>query len=88
MLLGNVAETYVKGFSISITTTMLSPEFRAKLVGLVKDHKGSVPLTMYLYDPEKGWNLEFLSHKFRVSVTAQFINELHKMGIRYSVAKK
>ena len=88
MLLGNVAETFVKGFSISITTTMLSPAFREKLVSLVKQNKGAVPLTMYLYDPEKGWNLEFLSHKFRVSITAQLINELHQMGIRYSVIKK
>ena len=37
MLLGNVAETFVKGFSISITTTMLSPAFREKLVSLVKE---------------------------------------------------
>ena len=43
---------------------------------------------MFLYDPEKGWNIEFLSRKFRVAVTAPFIEELQKLGIRYNVIKK
>ena len=88
MLLGNVAETYIKGFSISISTPMLSPEFRERLVKMIKSNKGNVPLTMFLYDPEKKWNIEFLSRKFRVAVTAPFIEELNRMQIRHSVLKK
>ena len=88
MLLGNVADTYVKGFSINITTPMLSPEFREKLVALLKRNKGNVPLTMFLYDPVKKWNIEFLSHKFRVQVTLSLIEELKAMGITYNVIKK
>ena len=88
MLLGNVTETYLKGFSISITTTMLSPEFRKSLVALLKNHKGNIPLTMYLHDPEKGWNIEFLARKYKVAVTDQLISDLHKMGIMYNVIKK
>jgi hypothetical protein len=67
---------------------MLSPEFRERLVKMIKANKGTVPLTMFLYDPEKKWNIEFLSRKFRVAVTAQFIEELTAMGIKYSVVKK
>ena len=81
-------ETYIKGFSISISTPMLTPEFRERLVKLIKQNKGNVPLTMFLYDPEKGWNIEFLSRKFRVSVTAPFIEELTRLQIKYNVAKK
>ena len=88
MLLGNVTDTLLKGFSISISTPMLSPEFRERLVRTIKDSKGNTPLTMFLYDPEKKWNIEFLSRKFKVAVTAEFIEELQKMGIRYSVVKK
>ena len=88
MLLGNVADSYVKGFAINITTPMLSPEFREKLVKILKRNKGNVPLTMFLYDPVKKWNIEFLSHKFRVQVTLPFIEELKEMGITYSVTKK
>ena len=88
MLLGNVTETYLKGFSISITTTMLSPDFRKDLVNLLKNHKGNIPLNMYLHDPEKGWNIEFLARKYKVAVTDQLINDLHKMGIMYNVIKK
>jgi DNA polymerase-3 subunit alpha len=88
MLLGNVADTYVKGLSINVTTPMLSPQFREKLVGLLKKNKGNVPLTMFLYDPVKKWNIEFLSHKFKVQVTLPFIDELKELGITYSVIKK
>ena len=88
MLLGNVTDTYVKGFSINVTTSMLSPEFREKLVALLKKNKGNVPLTMFLYDPVKKWNIEFLSHKFKVQVTLPFIEELRSMGITYNVMKK
>ena len=88
MLLGNVTESFLKGFSISISTPMLSPEFREKLVRTIKANKGTVPLTMFLYDPEKKWNIEFLSRKFRVAVTSDFIDQLQKLGIKYSVVKK
>jgi len=88
MLLGNVADTFIKGFAINITTPMLSPEFREKLVKTLKRNKGNVPLTMFLYDPVKKWNIEFLSHKFKVQVTLPFIDELKEMGITYSVVKK
>ena len=88
MLLGNVADTYVKGFAINVTTPMLTPEFREKLVKLLKKNKGNVPLTMYLYDPGKKWNIEFLSHKFKIQITNEFLEELKTLGIRYTVSKK
>ena len=88
MLLGNVTDTYIKGFAINITTPMLTPEFRDRLVTLIKKNKGTVPLSMFLYDPEKKWNIEFLSRKFRVAVTVPFIEELEKLRVRYSVIKK
>ena len=88
MLLGNVTDTFVKGLSISITTSMLTTDFRERLVKLIKKNKGNVPLSLFLYDPEKKWNIEFLSHKFRVAVTADLINELESAGIKYSISKK
>ena len=83
-----MTEAYLKGFAINITTTMLSPEFRENLVKLLKENKGTTPLSMFLFDPEKGWNIEFLSRKFRVAVTEPFIRQLHKMGIRFNAIKK
>lgn len=88
MLLGNVTESFVKGFSINIKTTSLSPDFRAKLVKLIKRNKGKTPLTMFLFDPVKKWNIEFYSRKFQVAVTAPFIDELKAMQINYSVIRK
>ena len=88
MLLGNVADTFVKGLSIKITTSMLTAEFREKLVKLIKQHKGNAPLSLFLYDPEKNWNIEFLSHKFKVAVTGQLLEELDAAGIKYTINKK
>ena len=67
---------------------MLSPDFRDRLVKMLKRNKGKVPLTMFLYDPQKKWNIEFLSHKFSVQISQPFIEELKSLGIRYSVSKK
>ena len=88
MLLGNVTDTFVKGFSISVSTPMLSPEFREKLVKMLKKNKGTVPLTMFLHDPVKKWNIEFLSHKFKVQITPAFLEQLKMMDIKYSVLRK
>ena len=88
MLLGNVTDTYVKGFSIQLSTPMLSQEFREKLVGIIKKNKGSVPLTMFLYDPENKWNIEFLSRKFKVAVTSTLLDELRALNITWKLLKK
>ena len=88
MLLGNVTDTYVKGFSIQLSTPMLSQEFREKLVKMIKKNKGNVPLTMFLYDPENKWNIEFLSRKFKVAVTADLLSELRAMNITWKLLKK
>ena len=88
MLLGNVAEERITGLSVYVTTTMLSPDFREKLVKMLKRNKGKTPLTMFLYDPVKKWNIEFLSHKFKVQITNEFLEELKNLGIRYTVSKK
>ena len=88
MLLGNVTDTFVKSFNINISTRMLTPEFRESLVKMIRKHKGTVPLTMLLVDPEKGWKIEFLSRKFKVAVSDQLIDDLKTMKISYNVIKK
>ena len=88
MLLGNVTDTYVKGFSIQLSTPMLSQEFRERLVRMIKKNKGSVPLTMFLYDPENKWNIEFLSRKFKVAVTSDLLDELREMNVTWKLLKK
>ena len=88
MLLGNVTDTFIKGFNINISTPMLTPEFREKLVKMIKANKGTVPLTMMLVDPQTGWKIEFLSRKFKVAVTDQLINDVNALKIKYNVLKK
>ena len=87
-LLGNVTDSYIKGFSIQITTPMLNSDFREKLGNLIKHNKGTVPLTMFLYDPKTKYNIEFLSRKFQIAISAPFISDLKDMHIGYSVIRK
>ena len=88
-LLGNLSDALLAGFSVDITTPMLTQEFREKLVKTVKKHKGSIPLTLYLFDPETRYRIQFVSKKFQVAVTSAFIQDLRKIGIdRYEVVRK
>ena len=88
-LLGNVAESKLAGFSMDITTPMLTPAFREDLVKVVKHHKGAIPLTIYLFDPGTKYRIQFYSKKFQVAVTQEFIRDLQRIGIdRYEVQSK
>ena len=79
--MGNVAETYVKNLKLSISTTMLTGEFRESLVNIIKRNKGSIPLTMTLHDPQTHFKIDFLSRKFQVTITQQLMNQLESIGI-------
>jgi len=88
-LLGNVSDNILSGFSLDITTPMLTQKFREDLVKTVKKHKGSIPLTLYLYDPETRYRIQFISKKFQVAVTSGLIQDLRKIGIdKYTVERK
>jgi len=88
-LLGNISDDILSGFSLDITTPMLTPQFRENLVKVVKKHRGSIPLTLYLFDPETHYRIQFVSKKFQVGVTSEFIQDLHRIGIdRYEVVRK
>ena len=87
-LLGNTANSLLKGFAIKISTTMLNSGFREKLVKVVKENRGTIPLSMYLYDPTTKYNIEFMSKKFRVAVSNPFVNDLRDMNIECSAIRK
>ena len=82
-LLGNIAESLLSGFSLDITTTMLSPAFREELVKVIKKHRGTIPLTLYLYDPATRYRIQFYSRKFQVAATTELINDLRRIGIEH-----
>jgi DNA polymerase-3 subunit alpha len=88
-LLGNITDDLLSGFSMDVTTPMLTQKFREDLVKVVKKHKGNIPLTLFLYDPGTKYRIQFYSKKFRVAVTSEFIQDLHKIGVdKYEVTRK
>lgn len=88
MLLGNVSDEFIGSFVINVDTPMLSEEFRHRLMDILKENKGKIPLQMYLFDPQTRYRIDFKSRKFQVSVTNTFIDSLNELGITYKVIKK
>ena len=88
IMLTNVVEEYLKGFSLKISTPQLNPDFRTSLVKLVKRHRGKTPLSIFLFDPGTRYNIEFLSKKFQVDVTNDFISDIRTMNIEYETIRR
>ena len=76
------------GFSIVLESDRLSPDFRTKLVKLLKAHKGATPLSILLHDRATGYLLDFHSKKYAVAVCEPFISALQRLGVQYSVTRK
>ena len=87
-LLGNLSETLITGFNILLESERLTPEFRAALVKVLKAHKGKIPLSLFLHDKATGYNLEFFSKKFSVTVCEPFLSALQHLCVTYTVAHK
>ena len=80
-LLGNVTDQKVSGFSFDLNTAMLTPDFRASLVSTLKQHKGNIPLNIFIIDENTGYRIRFFSKGYKVSVTSALINDLKALGI-------
>ena len=87
-LLGNLSESLITGFNILLESERLTPEFRAALVKVLKANKGKIPLSLFLHDKTTGYNLEFFSKKYSVTVSEPFLSALQHLGLTYTVAHK
>lgn len=87
-LLGNVAEDRLTGFAIEMLANDITPELRHKLVHLVKEYSGKIPLSMIVFDPVTNYIVEFISRKYNITVSADFILQLNELGLKYRVSRK
>lgn len=87
-LLGNIGDALLSGFTIELSTPMVSADFRKHLMSVVKASKGTVPFSILLSDPKTQYVIEFQSRKYQVAVTADFISEIKNLGLRYKVLRK
>ena len=87
-LLGNVAEDRLAGFAIEMLANDITPELRHRLVHLVKESKGNIPLSMIVFDPVTNYIVEFISRKYHITVSADFILKLNELGLKYRVSRK
>ena len=87
-LLGNIGDALLSGFTIELSTPMVSADFRKHLMSVVKASKGTVPFSILLSDPKTQYVIEFQSRKYQVAITADFISEIKNLGLRYKVLRK
>ena len=55
---------------------------------ITKSSKGNIPVSIYVDDPETKYAVEFISKKFQISVTADFIADVRDLGLRFKVSRK
>ncbi len=87
-LLGTLSDDLIKSFEIGVDSSNLNPEFRKNLLALIKDNKGNIPFYIFLNDSETGYKLNFVSKKFGVKVTSDFIAQVERLGLVYRIHKK
>ena len=87
-LLGNLSDSMISEFGIEIPAQVLNPDFRKNLVHVLKSSKGNIPVSIYVDDPETKYAVEFISKKFQISVTADFIADVRDLGLRFKVSRK
>ena len=55
----------------------------------MKRNKGSIPLEIFLYDPQTHYRIQFKSNKFQVGVTTELIQDLRRIGVdKFEVIRK
>ena len=87
-LLGNVAEDRLTGFAIEMMANDITPDLRHRLVHLVKESKGNIPLSMIVFDQVTNYIVEFISRKYHITVSADFILKLNELGLKYRISRK
>ena len=87
-LLGNVAEDRLTGFAIEMLANDITPDLRHRLVHLVKEYSGKIPLSMIVFDPVTNYIVEFISRKYHITVSVDFILQLNELGLKYRVSRK
>jgi DNA polymerase III subunit alpha len=87
-LLGNVGNDMISELVLHIDSSQLNQEFRKSLVRLLKDAKGSIPLTINLSDAASGYKIDFRSKKFSVDITQELIDQLGRLCISYNFSRR
>ena len=83
-----MAEDRLTGFAIEMLANDITPELRHRLVHLVKEYSGKIPLSMIVFDPVTNYIVEFISRKYHITVSADFILQLNELGLKYRVSRK
>ena len=87
-LLGNVTEDFVSSITLNVLAAQVDAQFRKDLVRLLKTYKGEIPLKLYIVDPQLDYKIEFKSKKYKVTVNADFIADLERLGLSYKITRK
>ena len=87
-LLGNVTESALSAITLNVMAGQIDAAFRKELVKLLQSYKGEIPLKLYIVDPKLDYKIEFKSKKYKVRVCTEFIYDLDRLGIPYTITRK
>ena len=86
-LLANAKEQFIKEFIIMLPLSRLNDMFRAELKKHLKQGKNGVTLSVYIYDEDSKYLVEFFSRKYKVDPTPDFIKFLNDWDLNYKIGK-
>lgn len=73
--------------NLNINTGILTESLRKQLLGKLKESPGASPVNLVLSDPKTGIAIQFISRKFKVSITSELIDSLKAAGIDVSLSE-
>ena len=86
-LLGNIAADRLLGITLYVDSADITDKYRASLLKFLKANKGKTPLYISLSDKDSGYNVEFVSKKYSLSLTTASVRDLDQLGIPYAISK-
>lgn len=87
-LLANAREQFIKEFIVLLPLSKLTAEFRSALKKHLKPGKKGVILSIYVYDEENDYMVEFFSRKYKIEPSQDFIKFITDWELGYKLGKQ
>ncbi|MFO8021879.1 MAG: DNA polymerase III subunit alpha, partial [Perlabentimonas sp.] len=84
-MLSDVREEFVKKLTISLMVDEVNEKLVEEIRYLSDENKGKVQLNLKVFDPKSNISLNMFSRTYRVDVSNQLIEHLHKMDVNFKV---
>ncbi len=80
-LLSEIGNSMTKSVTLNVNLNAVTEKLMDKMLKVLTDNPGNIPVRMAIKDHELKWNVEASSKKFKVNLSKDFVEELEKEDI-------